>query len=131
MTSHREQKSFKILIINYRNFFIYVQKIINKILRPFRKFCKLYINNIIIYSSLIKKHVKHFKQIFKILIKINIYLISRKLFFDYFFIHLLNQKINILDLIIIINKFVIIVNLTFLKILKQFEKYLRLIEYLY
>lgn len=48
------------LIINYRNSFIYVQKMINRILRLFHYFCKKYINNIIIFFISLEKHFNHF-----------------------------------------------------------------------
>ena len=78
----------KVSIINYRNSPVYVQKIINKILYSFRKFYKIYVDNIIIFLSLIKKHIKHLKLIFDILINMNIHLLFHKSFFDYSLIHL-------------------------------------------
>ena len=60
----------------------------------------------------------------------NIHLSSRKSFLDYSFVQLLNQKIDALELTTTKEKFIVIINLFFLRILVQLEKYLDLIEYL-
>ena len=60
----------------------------------------------------------------------NIHLLSRKFFFDYLFIQLLNQKIDVLKLATIEKKLIVIANLFFSKTLAQLEKYLDLIKYL-
>ena len=78
------------LIMSYRNFSTYVQKMINKTLRFYRYFCRAYINNIVIFFISLKKHLTHLRFIFLIFEKMNIHLLSRKFFFDYFFIQLLN-----------------------------------------
>ena len=59
---------------------------INKILRLYRHFCRAYINDIMIFFISLKKHLTHLRFIFSTFKKINIYLLSRKSFFDYIFI---------------------------------------------
>ena len=130
MTSHRDQKSFKILIINYRNSFVYVQRIINKILRSYRHFCRVYIDDIVIFFTSLKKHLTHLRFIFSTLEKMNIYLLSQKSFLNYSSIQLLNQTIDTLKLTTIKEKFIVIINLFFSKTLAQLKKYLNFIEYL-
>ena len=130
MTSHRDQKSFKVLIMSYRNSFIYVQKIINKILRSYHHFYRAYVDNIVIFSTSLKKHLTHLRFIFSTFEKINIYLLSRKSFLNYSSVQLLNQKIDVLKLITTKEKLAIIANLFFSKTLAQLKKYLDLIEYL-
>ena len=130
MTSHRDQESFKVLIMSYRNSSIYIQKIINKILRSYRHFYRTYIDNIIIFFTSLKKHLTHFRLIFSTFEKMNIYLLSRKSFLNYSSIQLLNQKIDALKLTTAEKKPIIITNLFFLKTLAQLKKYLNFIEYL-
>ena len=51
---HREQKKFNVIFINYKNLFFYVQRQTNKLLRSYKQFVKIYVNNIIVY---VKKRV--------------------------------------------------------------------------
>ena len=85
-----------------------MQRIINYILRLYRKFYKAYINNIVIFLIFLNKYIKYLNLIFKTLDSINIYLLSKKLFLDYLSIYLLNQKINALKLAITKEKLAII-----------------------
>ena len=85
-----------------------MQRIIDRILRLYREFYRAYIDNIIIFSIFLNKHIKHLNLIFKALDNINIYLSPKKLFLDYSSIYLLNQKINALRLVIIEKKLVAI-----------------------
>ena len=85
-----------------------MQRIIDRILRLYRKFYKAYIDNIIIFLIFLNKYIKHLNLIFKALNNINIYLLSRKSFLDYLSIYLLNKKIDALKLAIIEEKLAII-----------------------
>ena len=118
------------LIMNYRNSFIYVQRIINKIFRSYRYFYYTYINDIVIFFTSLKKHLTYLRFIFSTFKKMNIHVSSRKSFLNYSFVQLLNQKINVLKLTTTKEKFIIIINLFFSKILAQLKKYLDFIKYL-
>ena len=48
---HRDQKSFNVTMINYQNSSIYVQRQINRLLRRFRQFFKIYVDDIIFFSK--------------------------------------------------------------------------------
>ena len=116
--------------MGYRNSFIYVQKMINKILRSYRHFCRVYIDNIVIFFTSLKEHLAHLQFIFSIFEKMNIHLSPRKSFFDYSFVQLLNQKVDVLKLITAEKKLIVIANLFFSKTLAQLKKYLDFIKYL-
>ena len=116
--------------MNYHNSFIYVQKIINKILRSYRYFYRAYIDNIVIFSTSLKEHLTHLRLVFSTFEKINIHLLSRKSFFDYSFVQLLSQKIDVLKLTTTKKKLIIITNLSFSRTLAQLKKYLDFTEYL-
>ena len=130
MTSHRGQESFKVLIMSYRNSFVYIQKMINKIFRSYRHFCRAYVDNIVIFFTSLKKHLSHLRFIFSTFEKMNIHLLLRKSFFDYSFVQLLNQKIDALKLITTKKKLIVIANLFFSRTLAQLKKYFDFIEYL-
>ena len=56
---------------------------INRILRLFRYFYKIYVNDIVIFFTSLKKHFSYLFQIFQIFNNMNIYFISIKVFLDY------------------------------------------------
>ena len=130
MTSYRDQESFKVSIMGYRNSPVYVQRMINKILRSYRHFCRACVDDIVIFFTSLKKHLAHLRLVFSTLEKMNIYLLSRKSFLDYPSIQLLSQKIDILKLATAEEKLVVITNLFFSRTLAQLKKYLDFIEYL-
>ena len=127
---HRDQKSFNVVVMNYKNFSIYVQRQINRILRFHREYARAYVDDIMIFFKTLKDHVKHFYQTFNTLNLNNIFLQSTKVFIDYSIVQLLNQKVNFFDLTTIENKFRVIILLKFFKSLRQLKSYLSLIEFL-
>ena len=116
-------------MMSYRNLSIYVQRQIDFILRKFRHFVKIYVNDIVVFFNSLKKHLKHFKQIFVLFKRMNIAFKSIKFFLKYFTIFLLNQRVNNLNLIIAIDKLKIIFNFAFSQIFKQLKIYLSKIDY--
>ena len=96
VVNYREQKLFNVAIIKYKNSSIYVQKQIDRFFRVYRKFVKIYIDDIIIFSRIFEKHVTHLRQIFKKFVQFNIFIKLIKTFIDYSFVQLLDQKINFL-----------------------------------
>ena len=81
-----------------------------------------------IFSATLKNHIRYLWAVFKLFIKYNIVINSKKTFIDYLFVKLLNQKINSLDLFTNKEKLKIIISLQFLYTLISLEHYLRLIE---
>ena len=107
---------------------IYVQKQINNYLQLFKKFIKVYINNIIIFSRIFQNHLQYFKKIFIFLKKLHIILNSKKNYLEFLIINLLDQKVSSLELITTQNKIKIIMKLKFLRNLCDLEIYLKLID---
>lgn len=114
MINHWNQEFFNITIMNYRNFFSYVQRQIDWILRSCRVFAKTYINDVIIFFKIKINHLFHLKKMFQIFRKFNIFIKSFKNFLIYSSIRFLNQKMNFLNLIIDENKFRVINSLKLL-----------------
>ena len=128
MITHRNQKSFNVIVMNFKNSSIYVQKQINRFFRSYKNFVKAYVDDIVIHFDTLKKHFSHFRQIFDMLVENNISIKSKKVFIDYSIVHLLNQKINSLKLTIVEKKLKTIFRLFFLNIFQLFETYLNFIN---
>ena len=130
VVTHRNNEQWNVTIIKYWNSSIYVQRQINIILRKYRHFVKVYVNHIVIFFNTLKKHLKHLTFIFVLFKKYNIVIKTFKIYFDYFIIVLLNQRVNNFDMFIVENKLKIIFDLKFSHILKYLKIYLDKIEYL-
>lgn len=103
---------------------------IDRILRPYRHFCRAYVDDIVIFSSTLKDHLEHLRLVFSALSKMNIHLSPRKSFLGYPSVQLLGQKVDALGLATAEEKLIVIVNLSFPRTLAQLEKYLGLTGYL-
>ena len=128
--SHKKQKQFNVVVMNFKNLSIYVQRKINTILRVYRVFVKIYVDDIVVFNKTLIEHFAHFCDVFQLLKFYNIRLFSKKSYLKYFTIALLRQKINIFNLTIISNKLTTIVNLQFLYTFKNFEDYFNFIDWL-
>ena len=85
-------------------------------------------NNIIIFSYILKKHLRYLQSIFELFQRKHVNLISIKLFLNYLSIILFNQHINNFDLFIFTKKIVVITLLRFSKNLKNLNYFLNFIE---
>ena len=92
--SHRNSEQWNVVVIKYRNNFVYVQRQIDRVFRVFRTFVKVYVNDIVMFNHSLKKHFRHLHQVFVLFDKLNIIFKSSKIYFDYIIISLLRQKIN-------------------------------------
>ena len=115
--------------MRFINFSIYVQKQINVILRIYREFVKIYVDDVIVFFQTFEKHLKHLVKIFALFDEMNIVLKFFKFFFEYSSISLLNQKMNNFELITIDEKLKTIINFRFSSILKYLKMYLRKTNY--
>jgi hypothetical protein len=129
IVSHRGQKIFQIAVMKYKNSSSYVQRQIDRLFREL-SFVKAFIDDIIIYSRIMNEHVDHLKQIFQILIRNEIFVNLKKIFLKYFFVQLLDQRIDFLNLFTDEKKLKIIVKLKFSRTLRQLETYLDLTEWM-
>ena len=127
MIIYRDQKQFNVTIMKFKNFSVYVQKRIDLMLKKFREFVKIYIDNIIIFFKVFKNHIQHLNKTFQKLSKFNV-ILNPKIFLNYFSIVLLKQIINVFDIIIAKEKLTIISILIFFKTLKKLKIYFALID---
>ena len=101
----------------------------NKTLRDFRNFCRIYIDDIVLFFKTFDDHVEHLRHLFVKLIELRITLNFKKTFLNYSSITLLEQKIDVFDFSTIEKKIVIIKVIKFSKNLKVLKIYLSLTNY--
>ena len=130
VVTHRKQKQFNVEMMSFKNTSSYVQRKIDNILRIYKDFCRAYINDIVIFSKTLKKHVKHLHLIFKLFTNLNISLSSTKFFFDYFTIQFLRLKVDVFDLSTSKEKLKIIFDFKFSKTFQDLKTYLKFTEWL-
>ena len=116
------------MIINFKNFILYIQRKINDFFYLYRYFTKCYINDIVIFFKIAKKYFKYLRIIFRLFIQLKITLELKKSYFKYLFMIFLNKKIDEFDLIIIEKKIIIIKKIRFSKILKTLKIYINMIN---
>ena len=114
--------------MSFKNSSIYVQRKINIILRIYRVFVKIYVDDIVIFNKTLKKHLNYLRKMFRLLNLFNIRLLFKKLYLNYSIVVFLKQKIDVFDFIIIVDKLIVIINLRFSYIFKNFEKYFEFIS---
>ena len=130
IVTHREQKKFNVIFMNYKNSFSYVQRQTNKLLRSYKQFVKTYVNDIIIHFKILQKHLNHLRTFFQMFKIKRISLIVTKFFLIYSFVTLLNQKVDSLNMFIIVEKIVAIISLRFFFSFRDLEIFMNLIDWL-
>ena len=128
--SHRDQKQSNVTLINFKNSSFYVQRQTDQILRSYRDFSRVYMNDIIVFSKTLKKHIAHLRQIFQLFANKRDNLTFNKSFLNYSFIMLLEQRVDNLDLSTSIEKIITIIFLRFSQSLKNLKHFLDLIDWL-
>ena len=89
---------YQVMLFRLTNILTMFQKLINHVLYDYlNEFVIAYLNNILIFSEIEKKHEKHIKKIFKKFQKKNLYFKSEKCEFH-------KQQVEYLEYIIIIKK---------------------------
>ena len=114
--------------MNFRNSSIYVQRKIDQLLQEYRVFARVYMNDVVIFNKILKKHVQHLTIIFSLFIKLRINLKLFKTYLSFFFVILFEQYIIVMSLITIFEKLKIILKFRFSITLKNLKHYLDLID---
>ena len=94
IVTHRDQKISLVSVIKNKNSIFYVQRQINDILNIFQHFVKVYIDDVVIKSNSLKKHLTHLKTVFKLFVKLNITIKLFKMLISYSNVALLKQRVN-------------------------------------
>ena len=116
--------------MNYQEFSLYVQHMMNMILHSHKFFVCCYINNIIIFSKTLKNHLQHLNMIFNLFNKLEIIFKKIKTHLNYLSIILLDQQVDDFDMITSQKWIATLWDIFFLKILKNLEIYLELTDWL-
>ena len=112
--------------MRYKNSVAYVQRQIDRLLWPNKKFARTYVDDIVIFSQTLTEHVQHLKSIFSMLRENNISVKPTKAFLAYPTVQLLGQKVTSLGLPTSEEKLKAISKLKFPLNLRQLETYLGL-----
>ena len=75
--------------MRYKSSSLYVQRQTDKMLRFYKHFVRIYINDIIIFSRILKEYLRYLQMIFQLFRNKKVSLTSTKLFFNYSLITLL------------------------------------------
>ena len=126
MISYKNNEQFNVIIMNFRNNFAYVQWQIDIVLRQYRVFARVYIDDIVVFNKILKNYLKHLTKMFELFRRLNIALKFFKTFLNYSIVVLLEQKINNFEFITTKKKLKIIFKLQFFVTLKQLKIYLNL-----
>jgi hypothetical protein len=127
--SHRDQRTFQIAIMKYKNSFAYVQRQVDRLFRELI-FVKIFIDDIIIFFKNFDNHFAYLKKMFFIFITNKISINLKKTFLNYAFVQLLNQRVDSFELSTNEKKLKIIFKLKFFRTLKQLKTYLDLIDWM-
>lgn len=132
MISHRGLETPSVALMGFRNSLVYVQRFIDKLLKPY-SFCRAFINNIVVYSDSVEEHKAHLREIFKLFQSKNITISLNKSFLGYPSVKLLGFIVNTFSLTSSQQRVNVLTNLTMLTTLRTLEQYLgatRFLRYL-
>ena len=116
--------------MKFKNSFAYVQKQTDFMLKNFRDFVKIYINDIVFFSTFLNQHIEHLNKNFQRFFKYDVILNFKKSFFEYSSIILFDQIVNVFEMITSEKKFAVIIKLIFSKIFKKLKIYVKLINWM-
>ena len=98
MVTHRGQETFNVPVMGCMNSIAYVQRQIDRILRPLREFVRTYIDDIVSGAKSLTEHIDRLRAIFKLLAQYNVFINPKKTFLGYPSVNLLGQHVNSLGL---------------------------------
>ena|SRR5437773_5973387 len=97
--SYHDFKIISIILINYQKSSSYAQCMMNMIFKFHKFFICCYIDDIIIFSKILKNYFKHLNTVFNLFNELKITFKEVKTHLNYLLIILLNQQIDDFDMI--------------------------------
>ena len=128
--THRGQETFRVPVMGYKGSIAYVQREIDRVLRPYRNFARVYVDDVVIASKTLKEHVEHLHQVFSLFVQKGISVKPTKSYIGYPSVKLLGQRVDSLGLSTAEEKLEAISKLQFPLTLSALETYLGLTGYL-
>ena len=129
VVTHRGQETFNVPVMGCMNSIAYVQRQIDKILRPV-KHARAYIDDVVTGATSFQQHLKDLRELFQLFVDYNISISPTKTFLGYPDVNLLGQRVNSLGLTSSEDKLRAISKLSYPKTLGALEHYLGLTGYL-
>src|SRR5436190_22175633 len=93
IVNHCDLKTVSVTLMNYQEFSLYAQHMMNMIFHSHKFFVCCYIDNIVIFSKILENHLQHLNMIFNLFNKFRIIFKKIKTYLNYLTIILLNQQI--------------------------------------
>ena len=131
VANHKSNERWNVVIMGFKNSPAYVQRQIDGLLKFFRMFAKIYVDDVVIFNqTLKKKHAQHLNHVFNFFDKMNIILKPSKSYIEYPSIVLLGQKIDNFGFSTSADKLEIFRTINFPVKLKNLEIYIGMTNYL-
>ena len=112
------------------NSIAYIQRQIDRILRPVKAFASVYVDNVVIGAKSFADYLANLRSLFKLFVEHNVSISLTKTFLGYLNINLLGRRVDLFGLAIAEEKLEVIRSLKYPKILGDLEHYLGLAGYL-
>ena len=128
--SHRGQETFNVPVMGCMNSIAYVQRQIDRILRPMKAFASVYVDDIISSAKSFVEHLANLRTLFQLFVRNNISISSGKTFLDYPNINLLGRRVDFFGIATAEDKLEAIKSLRYPATLEDLEHYLGLTGYL-
>src|SRR6266699_1831760 len=122
-------KCSKVVFIGFINSFLYIQCFIDWTLRVYNDHCRVFIDDIVIFSDMFNDYIEYLKDIFFLFRKKNININFKKSYIRYPTVELLEYYIDVLKIYFTEDRTQSFYKLEFLSILKVLEIYLGVINF--
>ncbi len=129
VVSHRGQETFKVPIMGCMNSIAYVQRQIDRILRPI-KHARAYVDDVVSGARSFSQHLNDLRELFRVFTAVNVSISPTKTFLGYPDVNLLGQRVNSLGLSTASEKLMAISSLKYPSTVGDLEHYLGLTGYL-
>jgi len=128
--SHRGLEFLKVAAMGFKNSPPFVQRTMDRALRPLQDFVKAYIDDLVAFSRTFDEHLQHLRELFILLVKLNVTISAKKTFLNYPSITLLGQRVDAFGLSTTEERLESLKNLNFPVDLEALEHYLGLTGWL-
>jgi hypothetical protein len=128
--SHRGQETFNVAPMGFKNSPAHVQRQMDRRLRQYREFVRIFIDDLVIFSRTLEEHLKHLAIIFKLLDDLRVTLKPSKAFIAYPSIKLLGQVVDAFGMTAAEDKLHALLALDFPETLKKLELFIGLSTWL-
>ena len=128
--SHRGQETFNVPVMGCMNSIAYVQRQIDRILRPVKAFASAYVDDVVTGAKSFSEHLANLRQLFELFVEHNISISPTKTFLGYPNVNLLGRRVDSFGLATAEDKLEAIKALKYPSTLGDLEHYLGLAGYL-